>query len=61
MWFVNNGIIDPFAEKNVNVFPLVGKIHFSCGIENEGITFVASIGSGYPLPYFRPPALRRIG
>ena len=22
---------------------------------------IASIGSGYPLPYFRPPALRRIG
>ncbi len=28
----------------------------------EGIkTFVASIRSGYPLPYFRPPALRRVG
>ena len=24
-------------------------------------TFVASIGSGYPLPYFRPPALRLVG
>ena len=22
---------------------------------------IASIGSGYPLPYFRPPALRRVG
>ena len=41
--------------------PYFGKRELPVVVEIEGKRFVASIGSGYPLPYFRPPALRRVG